>query len=214
MYETRHYITQYDSNDDSGLAQGYRELTELYKLYQQAALTMDRRFVPQIWLKTNPGTGVQEKQYAFPQLERLFDEREKELEKREAIPAGTAVERDESETTLRELRATLEIQRQNAKEELKDQWLAFEKICKAIADNEYVKQFYHQPLFIYLAESVSRGNRVGTVFYPTQESRLTQYKVNDGIVYYNGKRYTLGDDWNAKRAQIFDKLISFENPFP
>jgi len=205
MYERRHAIGDGGAFDeqhsDVELAAGYRELTMLYKLYQEAVFQIDRRYVPQV-------TGVNE--YAPNRaIELMFEEREKALTAREAIPVGTAVDRDQRDVHLRELRATLANQRATFATNIMEQWLAFERICIAIADNVYVKQFYHKPLFTSQAERITP-----IPFFPTQESRLSQYQVPNGLVYYNGKPYTLGNDWNAKRAQILDKLLSFENPFP
>lgn len=208
MYETRNSVLDAvrEHQPDTVLADSYTELTFLYRIYQQAVLALDKRYIPQVFVPESDGVDVQ---YFFPALDHLFEQRE-----RNEAPPPTGDDRTD-EDAMDMLRATLQAQRDSLEESLVAQWLAFRRICEAIADNVYVKQFYHKPLFTYLAERITAPQgALGTIYFPTQESHLTQYRLSDGLVYYNGKPYSLGNDWSAKRAQILDKLLSFENPFP
>ena len=211
MLERRSFVKEGTGNP---LAQGYTEFRSLYRAYQEAALTIDRRYVPQVLVRKNG-----DKHYYFPAVERMFDERTKKLEKEEASfgneNGNNPLVQDERRMQLEEKKATLQYQKDNFKDFLTAQWEAFERLCNKIANNVYVKDFYHKPLFTFQQESyIGKNGTRGVVFYPTQESRLSQYRVPDGLVYYNGKPYQLNDDWDAKRQQILTKLLSFENPFP
>ena len=214
MYERRDSVRGgaiAENYEDQTLAVAYKQFAGMYKLYQQVALTMDRRYIPQLVV----GTAT----YNHPGLERYHIYWRKYAVK----PLGmTLTENDQWKMDKPLYEESVKTFKTSLKNSIEKQWKEFTKLCNLIVDNLYVQQFYRKPRFHTLNYNVQLHTSedkelLGDVYFPTQESHLTQYRIPDNLEYhYNGKPpdrpAASGDD--EKRSMLLDKLLKFETAFP